>query len=261
MQQRSPRRPALFGLLAFVVATALAAPAAHALQKRFEPGDRVVCNSTQSTNGPWDAGTVVAYTDQDRQLDPAGIQSGRYYRVNLDKYPAFLNPVTCMANFIRSGGAAAADAGPATGTSSGQSSAADGGNPLARQPGPAAPDPTQVPPQPRPDPAASAPPGAGDPAPRDLRGTAWKIESRGSIGVQVFLFCNSGRWEIVGSQLLNGAVSPVGTYQQSGSRLTTRNQDDGMVTNWSLRWPGGDALDIDDGRVTLRLRYNGRTSC
>lgn len=77
----------------------------------------------------------------------------------------------------------------------------------------------------------------------------------------MFLFCNSGRWEIVGSQLLNGAVSPVGTYRQSGSSLTTRNQDDGMVQNWSLSWPGGDRMDINDGRVTMRLRYNGRTTC
>jgi hypothetical protein len=105
------------------------------------------------------------------------------------------------------------------------------------------------------------PPGAGGSAPHVLRGTAWKIESRGSVGVQVFLFCSTGRWEIVGSQLFNGGVSPVGTYTQSGARLTTRDQDDGMVTNWSLAWPGGDRLDLNDGRVTLRTHYNGRASC
>ena len=105
------------------------------------------------------------------------------------------------------------------------------------------------------------PPRRGGPAPRNLRGTAWKVESRGSTGVQVFLFCNSGRWEIVGSQLFNGGVSPVGTYTQAGSRLTTRNQDDGTVQPWTLTWPGGDRLDANDGQVTLRLHYNGRASC
>ena len=171
-----------------------------------------------------------------------------------------------MADFIRPGGGAAPNSGGANGNTGRGAGAGSPGTRPASPPRRATPAPTnrQAPAQPRVDAGptpAQGPPGAGGPAPRDLRGTAWRIESRGSIGVQIFLFCNSGRWEIVGSQLLNGAVSPVGTYRQSGSSLTTRNQDDGMVTNWSLSWPGGDRMDINDGRVTLRLRYNGRTSC
>ncbi len=100
-------RLALCAASAAVIAALSVASPAQAFQARFNVGDRVECNSTQ-IEGRWDAGTVANYTDQDRQLDPRGIQSGRFYRVDLDKYPAFLNPVTCMADFIRPGGATTA---------------------------------------------------------------------------------------------------------------------------------------------------------
>jgi hypothetical protein len=260
------RCTAKLGLVGAATALSLAASPAHAFQARFQVGDRVEC-SNYSDTGPWDPGTVIDYTQEDRQRDPRGIASGRFYRVNLDKYPAFLNPTTCVVPYIRPG-AAAANNPRANGSASGQRG---GAGQMGNRPSPPPPrlappaggnrQAQNQPPRNAPAPPAAGPPGAGGPAPRDLRGTAWKIESRGSIGVQVFLFCNSGRWEIVGSQLFNGGVSPVGTYRQAGSRVTTRNQDDGMVTNWSLSWGGGDRMDMNDGRVTLRTRYNGRTTC
>ena len=237
---------------------------AHAFQARFRVGDRVLCQV--SGVGEWLPGTVAPYEQRDLDLEPDVPRTGRFYRVRLDHRPANWQPDTCLQAYTRLIGGGSAPPPSAQSRRAGPS-VRPAPPRLAQPPAPPRYSEQQRPQPVRPQPLApraapiTQPPAAGGSAPRTLRGTAWKIESRGSIGVQVFLFCNSGRWEIVGSQLFNGGVSPVGTYTQWGSRLTTRNQDDGMVTNWSLAWPGGDRLDLNDGRVTLRLRYNGRASC
>ncbi|HEX8666786.1 MAG TPA: hypothetical protein VF727_00260 [Allosphingosinicella sp.] len=255
-------RAASAGLIALAAAATLFAPA-KAQQPQFRVGDRVLCQV--SGVGEWRPGTVEPYDQRDLELDPAVAQTGRYYRVRLDERPAGWQPDTCMAGYVRSISGANASAPPAR--AAGQASAPATGTTRRPVYNPARPR-SRAPATPAAPQAGAAaagsttqPPGAGGPAPRNLRGTAWKVESRGSTGVQVFLFCNSGRWEIVGSQLFNGGVSPVGTYTQAGSRLTTRNQDDGTVQPWTLTWPGGDRLDANDGQVTLRLHYNGRASC
>jgi hypothetical protein len=43
-------------------------------------------------------------------------------------------------------------------------------------------------------------------------------------------------------------------FENLGSR------DDGMVQKWKMAWKG-DLLELFDGKVTLRLHYNGETQC
>lgn len=96
--------------------------------------------------------------------------------------------------------------------------------------------------------------------PRSLDGTAWKIDFGKGVTGTIFLFCKGGkRWEIVPARA--GTIGAVGkSYSVSGSTLTTVNADDGMVQKWKMTWEG-DVLAINDGKVTLRLHYNGGTQC
>jgi hypothetical protein len=96
-------------------------------------------------------------------------------------------------------------------------------------------------------------------APRSLPGTAWKIDFGKGVTGTVFLFCKSGRWEIVPARA--GSIGAVGkSYKVSGSTLTTVNADDGMVQKWKMTWKD-DVLELNDGKVTLGLHYNGETQC
>jgi hypothetical protein len=92
-----------------------------------------------------------------------------------------------------------------------------------------------------------------------LPGTAWKIDFGRGVTGTVFLFCKSGRWEIVPARA--GSIGAVGkSYSVSGSTLTTVNRDDGMVQKYRMTWKGG-VLELFDGKVTLGLHYNGETQC
>lgn len=96
-------------------------------------------------------------------------------------------------------------------------------------------------------------------APRSLPGTAWKIDFGKGVTGTVFLFCKSGRWEIVPARA--GSIGAVGkSYSVSGSTLTTVNADDEKVQKYKMTWEG-DVLELFDGEVTLRLHYNGETQC
>jgi hypothetical protein len=70
-----------------------ASSAVVAQTKRFKPGDRVECDWLQ--NGSFDEGTVVPFSSSD--ID----QSGRWYRVKLDKDKIPNSTVECMANRLR----------------------------------------------------------------------------------------------------------------------------------------------------------------
>jgi hypothetical protein len=92
-----------------------------------------------------------------------------------------------------------------------------------------------------------------------LPGTAWKIDFGKGVTGTVFLFCKSGRWEIVPARA--GSIGAVGrSYNVSGNILTTVNADDGMVQEWQMAEDDG-VLELFDGKVTLRLHYNGETQC
>lgn len=66
---------------------------AKAQTKKFKPGDRIECDWLQ--NGTFDAGTVVPFTSTD--ID----QSGRWYRVKLDKDKIPNSTVECMTTRMR----------------------------------------------------------------------------------------------------------------------------------------------------------------
>ena len=92
-----------------------------------------------------------------------------------------------------------------------------------------------------------------------LPGTAWKIDFGEGVTGTVFLFCKSGRWEIVPGRI--GSIGAVGkSYSVSGSTLTTVNADDGKVEKYKMTWKDN-VLELNDGKVTLRLHYNGETQC
>jgi hypothetical protein len=94
-----------------------------------------------------------------------------------------------------------------------------------------------------------------------MAGTAWKIDwgIRGS-NVQVFLFCKSGRWEVVSPMRSSGAVSLMGNYEVQGSRLVTRNLNGREVTTYRMSWKDG-VLELDSGKSQMRLHYNTTTDC
>lgn len=94
-----------------------------------------------------------------------------------------------------------------------------------------------------------------------IPGTAWKIDwgIRGG-NVQVFLFCKSGRWEVVSPMRSSGAVTLMGTYELKGNRLVTQNMNGREVTNYQMAWKGS-VFELDSGKSVMRLHYNGTTAC
>lgn len=94
-----------------------------------------------------------------------------------------------------------------------------------------------------------------------IPGTAWKIDwgIRGG-NAQVFLFCKSGRWEVVSPMLSSGAVTLMGTYKLNESNLVTENSNGREVTNYRMAWKAS-VLELDSGKSKMRLHYNGTTAC
>lgn len=94
-----------------------------------------------------------------------------------------------------------------------------------------------------------------------IPGTAWKIDwgIRGG-NVQVFLFCKSGRWEVVSPMRSSGAVTLMGTYELKGNRLVTQNMNGREVTNYQMAWKDS-VLELNSGKSVMRLHYNGATAC
>jgi hypothetical protein len=89
---RSWLKHLVFTVVAVVCSLAAASPAV-AQDKKYKAGDRVECDWLQ--NGTFDKGTVVPFTSTD--LD----QSGRWYRVKLDKDKIPNSTVECMATRLR----------------------------------------------------------------------------------------------------------------------------------------------------------------
>jgi len=93
--------------------------------------------------------------------------------------------------------------------------------------------------------------------PHSLPGTAWKIDFGRGVTGTIFRFPRNGRWEIVPNR--PGSIGAVGkSYTVSGSTLTTVNADDGMVQKWTMTWQG-DILELNDGKTSMMLHYNGTT--
>ena len=92
-----------------------------------------------------------------------------------------------------------------------------------------------------------------------LPGTTWRIDFGRGVTGTAFLFCKSGRWEIVPSRA--GSIGAVGkTHKVSGDILTTVNADDGQVEKFKMAWKEN-VLELNDGKTVLRLYYSGETQC
>lgn len=237
--------------VALALTAALPAPA----QPRFTTGDRVQCDWLQ--NGRPDTGTVVPFTSTD--LD----QSGRWYRVRLDKEKIPNATVECMADRLRAAPAASAptsgDRATLPAPIQAQAPAPIPANtaPRTGQPAAPAPTPVAVPATPTVRAVPGTPTAPAGPLP-PLPGTAWKIDyGRGKTG-DVFLFCSTGTWQIVPA---SGSIGAVGkSYRVAGSTLTTVNRDDGRVQDWSMSGSDG-VMEIREPRQSLKLHYNGTTQC
>lgn len=94
-----------------------------------------------------------------------------------------------------------------------------------------------------------------------IPGTAWKIDWGIKGGnTQVFLFCNTEKWEVVSPMLSSGAVSLMGTYKLKGNNLVTKNSKGKEKTTYRMVWKA-DVLELDSGKTVMRLHYNGATAC
>ncbi|MEQ1729469.1 MAG: agenet domain-containing protein [Vicinamibacterales bacterium] len=250
---------------------------------KFKPGDRVQCDDSQI--GAWKPGVVMHYLQTDRYRDA----NGGYFRVRLDNTRGIAGTFdpggqVCMANFMRPYNDGYKEKAPNVKRSVGDRLEAQtyAGNWLParivavdgefftvrydnydsthdetvdavrlRTTGTGAPAKTAE------APLAPLQLNGGIPA---IPGTAWKMDFGVKGGnVQRILFCRSGRWEVVSSQLLNGgAVSLMGTYKVSGGTLALTG--DGRTTNYRIS-ASGEALLLTGGKQDMRLYEPVPTQC
>ena len=258
-------------------------PGPGSLPQGFKPGDRVQCDASQI--GAWKAGVVMHYLPTDRYRDA----NGGYFRVRLDNTRGIAGTFdpggqVCMARFMRPFSDGYKEKAPKDQRRVGERLEAQdyAGNWLPAQivardgefftvrfdnhdrthdetvdavrlraKGSVPPPPAQAPPTP------IAMNGGEIPA---LPGTAWKMDFGIKGGnVQRILFCKSGRWEVVSSQLLNGgAVSLMGRYTVSGGTLALTG--DGKTTNYAISRSDVGLL-LTGGRQNMRLYEPVPTAC
>lgn len=262
--------------------------ASHAMT--YKPGDRVQCDASQI--GAWKAGVVMHYLQTDRYRDA----NGGYFRVRLDNDRGRAETFdpggqVCMARFMRPFSDGYEDKAPnvnrrvsdrveaqsyAGNWLPARITAIEGGFYTVRYDNYdsthdetvdavrlrsiGAGNAQAVVPGTKNDPTDLAP-NMADAFPA-LQGTAWKIDWGIKGGnVQRFLFCRSGRWEVVSSQLLTGgAMSMTGSYNVQGSSLVTKDTNGGKVTNYRMVWNKG-ILELDSGKVKMRLYDPVETQC
>lgn len=265
-------------------------PSPASTSSKFNPGDRVQCDTSQG--GSWKAGVVMHFLSDDTHKNANG--GFRYYRVRLDNtwgIPETFDPAgqVCVAGFIRPFndgykekasnrkykiGERVEAQNYASNWLAGEITAISGEfhtvrfdnrdsrhdesvDPVRLRPvgGKTAPVIKQNAPQ---DDQDSKPKMAG--ALPSIPGTAWKIDwGKGATGY-VYLFCKTARWEVVSPDLLRGAATLMGTYKVQGSTLMSRDGSAGRVTPFKMAWQAG-LLGLDDGKVTMRLHYVGKTEC
>jgi len=234
-----------------VIATICLMTTSHAIAAtngKYAVGDRVECDPAQI--GQFKKGTVAPYLKNDPDQE-----SGRYYRVVLDG-SYITEGYECMATHMRpllEATPPVAESPKSSPPAAGQVSAVPIAAPVVV---PAAgPQPTATP--------AKAPIQklklvGGLPV---LAGTAWKIDWGIKGGnVQRFLFCTTGRWEVVSSQLLDGALTMMGTYRVQGKSLLAKDANDGKTTNYKMSWKGG-MLELDTGKSKMKLYEPVKTLC
>lgn len=255
-------------------------PVSAGASPRFKPGDRVQCDAAQI--GAWKSGVVMHYLPTDRYRDA----NGGYVRVRLDNTRGIAGTFdpggqVCMVRFTRPFSDGYQEKAPADKRRVGDRLEAQdyAGNWLPAQIVAAegafftvrfdnydrthdeTVDAVRL------RTTGSAPPVNAIPTPLPLAGgipalpgTAWKMDFGIKGGnVQRILFCGSGRWEIVSSQLLNGgAVSPMGRYTVSGGTLALTG--DGRTTNYAISRSEAGLL-LTGGRQNMRLYEPVPTAC
>lgn len=235
---KSIRKDALLSILASLCFILAAGPKAPAAQSKYKIGDRVECDPSQI--GQFKPGTIVDFPKNETE------RSGRFFYVLLDG-SHITEGYLCMATHMR----------------------AISGAPPATQPASPRADPRAEVSKPRPflhppagrkaptSPALTIPMNGGVPL---IPGTAWKMDfgvKRGNV--QRILFCKSGRWEVVSSQLLtSGAVSLMGRYSVSGSTLALTG--DGKTTNYRISRNDAGLL-LSGGSQDMRLYEPVPTEC
>lgn len=256
---------------------------ANEAQATFKPGDRVQCDAAQI--GAWKAGTVMHYLQTDRYRDA----NGGYFRVRIDapnKYAFDPGGQVCMAKFMRpfKDGHKEKSSGMKYSVGDRIEAQSYAGNwfpakitALAgdfytvrydnydsthdetvdavrlRTPGKK----TDVDKTDKDKTDLPIKMAGGIPA---IPGTAWKMDfGIKGANVQRILFCKSGRWEVVSSQLLNGgAASLMGTYTVSGSTIALKA--DGKTTSYQMSLNGG-VLQLTGGKQNMRLYEPVPTQC
>lgn len=236
---RSIRKATSILIVATLCLIFAASPAAVA-QGKYKIGDRVECDPSQI--GQFKPGTIVEFPKNETE------RTGRFFYVLLDG-SHITEGYLCMATHMRDISGTPPVAPPAAPRTVPQAE-----QPKAvRQRTTAMAAPVRKPESP----ARAIAMGAGIPA---IPGTAWKMDFGIKHGnVQRILFCKSGRWEVVSSQLLNGgAVSLMGRYSVSGSTLALTG--DGKTTNYRIS-PNDVGLLLAGGRQDMRLYEPVPTAC
>lgn len=256
-------------------------PGARNQSEKFKPGDRVQCDAAQI--GAWKAGVVMHYLQTDRYRDA----NGGYFRVRLDNTRGLASAFdpggqVCMARFMRPYNDGYQEKAPGDRRRIGDRLEAQtyAGNWLPAQIVAALGDfftvrfdnydsthdetvdavrlrttgtgasaqtvPLTIP--------LTIPMSGGIPA---IPGTAWKMDFGIKHGnVQRILFCKSGRWEVVSSQL--GSVALMGRYRVSGSTLALTG--DGKTTNYRIS-KSDVGLLLTGGSQDMRLYEPVSTEC
>jgi|CXWL01.1.fsa_nt_gi hypothetical protein len=235
---KSIRKDTLLAVLAALSFILAASPDLAAAGGKYKIGDRVECDPSQI--GQFKPGTIVDFPKNETE------RSGRFFYVLLDG-SHITEGYLCMATHMR----AISGAPPAAAPALPRSDPGTGG---------AKPRSLPAPPAGRKAPASpvlTIPMSAGIPP---IPGTAWKMDfgiKRGNV--QRILFCKSGRWEVVSSQLLTGgAVSLMGRYSVSGSTLALTG--DGKTTNYRIS-RNDVGLLLSGGSQDMRLYEPVPTEC
>lgn len=103
----------------------------------------------------------------------------------------------------------------------------------------------------------------------EISGTFWKVDPKiKNANVQTYLFCKSGRWEVISSQFLKQQDIPGsagggsvfgGTYEVKGDTLISK-WEDGATDTYKMSWDGS-RLKLNDGKGIVELYDPQTTEC
>ena len=97
----------------------------------------------------------------------------------------------------------------------------------------------------------------------NIVGTSWEVISIYEKGTTPtikkmynYIFCKSGHWEYNVNAIANR-----GSYKVQGNQLTISEQGN-KISTYKISWnEAGSYLELDDGVMIIRLKYDMKTSC